>query len=383
MVVLRDLSQAFATWSDLPNLCQDFLHKSQDSLGVVCGAIIFSDGTHYESGTGQPLEHIQPLLDRTASYPVVIEELPPGTLKSTCREAEITLVFALPCREQTAWLLLGEKRSGEPFLSEEIALLESVCRQLAVSIDNLSLLQAKIVLEREVQHREKLAAIGQLAATVAHEIRNPITGAKCLLEQVGDALPAASDDSEYIQLALEDLDRVEQSVGQLLTFARKEDYQFSPHNVTDLIHTTVQSFAAQAKEKDVAVSCPAQTPLEAEAVEVMIDSEKIRRTLLNLLTNALDAVGFGGTIHISLETAGPEVEIRVSDNGQGLNQADQEHIFEPFFTRKEKGTGLGLAIAKKIVEGHGGRLDVDSSPGQGTTFTLALPRQRQMVMAGA
>jgi two-component system sensor histidine kinase HydH len=306
------------------------------AVGIVCGGIIFANGTHYQSGVHRPLEHIQALLDRTASYPVVIEELPPGILKSNCREAEIALVFALPCREQTAWLLLGEKHSGEPFLSEEIALLESVCRQLAVSIDNLSLLQTKIVPEREVQHREKLAAIGQLAATVAHEIRNPITGAKCLLEQVGDALPAASDDGEYIQLALEDLDRVELSVGQLLTFARKEDYQFLPHNVTDLLHTTVQSFAVQAKEKEVAVSCPARTPLAAEAVEVMIDGEKIRRTLLNLLTNALDAVGFGGTIHISIETTGPEVEIRVSDNGQGLNQADQEHILSPSLPAKKK-----------------------------------------------
>jgi signal transduction histidine kinase len=240
-----------------------------------------------------------------------------------------------------------------------------------MALDNLCLIQAKIALEREVQHQEKLAAIGQLAATLAHELRNPITGAKCLLQQVEEGMNGTPQGKEYVQLALQDLERVEQSVSQLLTFARKEEYRFAEHNVTELVGSTIHSFAAQAQERGVSVQLPDGTPVWAA-----IDSEKIHRTLLNLLTNALDAVGEGGTIVVSVYAKGLAVEIHVSDNGRGLAVEDQDKIFEPFFTRKEKGTGLGLAIAKKIVGGHSGHITVASIPGQGTTFTLTLPRQR-------
>jgi two-component system sensor histidine kinase HydH len=277
----------------------------------------------------------------------------------------------LPCREQQGWLLLGEKRSGRPFLSQEIALLEAVCGQLAVAIDNILLIEAKVKLEREMQHREKLAAIGQLAATVAHDIRNPITGAKCLLQQVEEEWNGASQGKEYVRLALEDLDRVERSVSQLLTFARKEEFSFSKHDLTELTETTIRRFLAQMEGKHVNIKLRANTPTWA-----MVDEEKIRRMLINLLTNAADAVNGDGLVQVDVGASEPEVEIRVSDNGHGLTPEAQAQIFEPFFTTKEKGTGLGLAIAKKIVDGHGGRIAVASIRGQGTTFTVTFPRQR-------
>jgi len=265
---------------------------------------------------------------------------------------------------------LGEKYSGRPFFSQELVLIEAACGQLAMAIDNLLLVQSKLALEREMQHREKLAAIGQLAATVAHEIRNPITGAKCLLQQVGDELNGNAQGKEYVQLALEDLDRVEQSVSQLLTFARKEDFQFIEQDVTDLARSTVQRFIAQTSEKAVAVQIQDSAPMWAT-----IDEEKMRRTLLNLLANAQDAVNGNGTITVSLAAAGPDVEIQVSDNGQGLSQEDQKRIFEPFFTTKPvgQGNGMGLAIVHRIVTSHGGMITVDSTPNQGTTFRIYWP----------
>jgi signal transduction histidine kinase len=229
-----------------------------------------------------------------------------------------------------------------------------------------------------MQHREKLAAIGQLAATVAHEIRNPIAGAKCLLQQVEEELNDTPQGKEYVHLALEDLERVEQSISQLLTFARREDYHFTKQDVTELVRTTVHRFTAQAQEKGVTVRLQESPPVWAA-----IDEGKIHQTLVNLLTNARDAVNGNGEIGVSISTAGSEVEIRVNDNGPGLAPEDHEKIFAPFFTRKEKGTGLGLAIAKKIAEGHGGKISVASTPGQGTTFTVALPRHRPDVKVAA
>ncbi len=378
--VLKHFSQRLSSWSDLDGLCRDVVEKITNSLSLTSATIVFADGIQYASDgtTGmQPVIPIQALIQTNDSL-VVIEEAPEGPLKTACTEAQIGVVVTLPCREQRGWLLLGEKYSGRPFFSQELVLIEAACGQLAMAIDNLLLVQSKLALEREMQHREKLAAIGQLAATVAHEIRNPITGAKCLLQQVGDELNGNAQGKEYVQLALEDLDRVEQSVSQLLTFARKEDFQFTEQDVTDLVRSTVQRFVAQTSEKAVAVQIQDSAPMWAT-----IDEEKMRRTLLNLLANARDAVNGNGTITVSLAAAGPDVEIQVSDNGQGLSQEDQKRIFEPFFTTKEKGTGLGLAIAKKIIEGHGGQISVTSTLGKGTTFTLTIPRQRPETRSAA
>ena len=377
---LKHFSQTLSSWSNLDDLCRNSVEKITNSGDLTSAAILFADGTLYSShGTAKALQAVpSQTLTLTKESLLVIEEAPDGPLKTACSEAQVGVVVTLPCREQQGWLLLGEKLSGRPFFSQELTLIEAVCGQLAMAIDNLLLVQSKLALEREMQHREKLAAIGQLAATVAHEIRNPITGAKCLLQQVGDELNGNAQGKEYIQLALEDLDRVEQSVSQLLTFARKEEFQFADQDVNELLRTTIQRFSSHPSEKNVTISFQ-----EQPSVWVAVDEEKIRRAVLNLLANAYDAVHGDGTITVCLAAAGVEVEIQVSDNGQGLSREDQHRIFEPFFTTKEKGTGLGLAIAKKIVEGHGGRISVTSVLGKGTTFTLTVPRQRPETRSAA
>jgi signal transduction histidine kinase len=384
--ILKGFSQTLTTWSDLGGLCRSFAERVTESLGLSSGAILFADGTVYSaefslqvsSATKADISQFCRLLTQKGPRPLVVDELAEGPLRAGCCEKRIGLILPLPCREQRGWLLLGEKCSGRPFLSQEIALLEAVCGQLAVAIDNIFLIQAKIALEREMQHREKLAAIGQLAATVAHEIRNPITGAKCLLQQVEDELSGSAQGKEYVHLALEDLERVEQSVSQLLTFARKEEFHFSEVDMVELVKLTAQRFAPEARRPEPLVRVQERPPLQAT-----VDEEKIRRVLVNLLTNAADAANGNGLVEVEVSASGPVVEIRVSDNGRGLSLEEQERIFEPFFTTKEKGTGLGLAIAKKIVEGHGGRITVASTPGRGTTFTVTLPRQRSIEKAAA
>ena len=369
--VLKSFSQTLTAWSDLSGLCRSFAEKVTESLGLSYGAVLFSDGAAHGTGEEVRLTFLRPRLLQISLPLLVVEELAEGPLRSACNEAGVGLVLTLPCRQQRGWLLLGEKRSGRPFLSQETALIEAICGQLAVAIDNLYLIQSKVILEREMQHREKLAAIGQLAATVAHEIRNPIAGAKCLLQQVEEELNSTPQGKEYVHLALEDLERVEQSVSHLLLFARKEEYHFTEQDVTELVRTTVDRFATQVQDKTINVRLQEGSPVWAA-----IDEGKIHQTLVNLLANARDAVNGNGEIVVSVSTAGSEIEIRVSDTGPGLAPEDHDKIFEPFFTRKEKGTGLGLAIAKKIAEGHGGKISVASRLGQGTTFTVALPRQR-------
>jgi len=384
--ILQGFSQTLTAWSDLEGLCRSFTERVSESLELSCGAILFADGTVYQTKlpsqrrflTQDDAHRFRALLTPNKPRPLVVDELVEGVLKVKCREQGVGLILPLMCREQRGWLLLGEKRSRRPFLSQEIALLETVCGQLAMAADNLFLIQAKVALEREMQHREKLAAIGQLAATVAHEIRNPITGAKCLLQQVEDELNGPTQGKEYVQLALEDLARVEQSVSQLLSFARKEEFHFAEQDMSDMARVTLDRFSEQLQNKDVELRLSGSSSAPAT-----IDEEKLRRVLVNLLTNAVDAVNGNGLIELSVQASGPDVEIRVSDNGRGLSAEEQARIFEPFFTTKEKGTGLGLAIAKKIVEGHGGLMTVASTLGQGTIFTVTLPRHRPDVRAAA
>lgn len=384
--VRKNLSQILTTWTDLERLCASFTEKVTATVKTEYGAVLFADGAvRGLVPSSQPAllrkdetAELCDFLERNDAALVVVEELSHGPLRSACTKTHLGLAVALPCHEQRSWLLLGKKHSRGPFLSEETTQLELLCDELAIALDNFFLIQAKVFLEREMQHKEKLIAIGQLAATVAHDIRNPITGAKCLLQQVGDELRSNSQGKEYVQLALEDLDRVEQSVSQLLTFARKEDFSFSEQNVAELVEITVQRFAAQTHASGVAMKLPENMPILAS-----VDEEKVRRVLVNLLTNAADAVSGNGVIEVSVNAIGSGVEIRVSDNGRGLTPEEQERIFEPFFTTKEKGTGLGLAIAKKIIDGHGGRIAVESEPGQGATFTVTLPRQRSETRAAA
>ena len=378
--ILKRFSQTLASWSNLDDLCRNTVEKFADSLHLTSATILFADGGQYtgEGTRAVPALVPIPLLLAMSDPLMVVEEAPDGPLKTACSSARVGAIVVLRCREQQGWLLLGEKRSGRPFFSQELSLVETACSQLAMAIDNLLLVQAKLALERSMQHREKLAAIGQLAATVAHEIRNPITGAKCLLQQVSEELKENASGKEYIQLALEDLQRVEESVSQLLTFARKEEFQFTEQDVSDLVRTTVQRFLPQTLDKSVSLQLQDSVPVWAP-----IDEEKLRRMLLNLLTNACDAVEENGTIEVGVTTTNTQVEIQVHDNGPGLSSETQGKIFEPFFTTKEKGTGLGLAITKKIIEGHGGRIAVMSTPGQGTTFTLILPRQRPETLVAA
>jgi signal transduction histidine kinase len=378
--ILERFSQTLPTWTNLEDLSHYTLEKIAESLHLSSATILLADGTQYSHGntTQTPPQFLTQALAYMTDSILVTEEAPEGPLKDACSAAQINVIVALTCREQQAWLLLGEKRSGRPFFSRELTLLEAACGQLAMAIDNLLLIQSKLALERTMQHREKLAAIGQLAATVAHEIRNPITGAKCLLQQVEEELNGNTQGKEYIQLALEDLARVEESVSQLLTFARREEFQFTEQDVSEVIRTTVERFTTQMQDKTVAVEV-----LNTDPVWAAIDEEKIRRTVLNLLVNASDAVNGNGRIEVGVAATGPEVEIRVSDNGHGLSAADQQRIFEPFFTTKEKGTGLGLAIAKKIIEGHGGRIAVASTAEHGTTFTAVLPRHQHSTRVAA
>lgn len=233
--------------------------------------------------------------------------------------------------------------------------------------------------ERRNLEGEHHRSLEQLSARVAHEIRNPITAAKSLVQQMGEDA-AGVDQEEYARVAVAELERVERSISHLLRYAREEETRFDEVVMEDVLASAIETFRDRAARSgiEIAPSFDAAGQLEA-------DAEQLRRVVINLLTNAMDALEEGAVesprIRVSMgeNLAGSEVWVRISDNGRGIDPASREQIFDPFYTSRKEGTGLGLALCRKIVDNHGGTISVQSPlPGTtgGTEFVLTFPRDR-------
>jgi signal transduction histidine kinase len=235
--------------------------------------------------------------------------------------------------------------------------------------------RANVTRERQSIEDRHARSLEQLSAAIAHEIRNPITAAKSLVQQMGED-PTSQDSLTYANVALEELDRVERSISHLLRYAREEELDMSEVRLADVVDSALESFRDRLTRTGVVLE------REVDSNSVMLgDPEKLRRILINLVGNALDALVTTGTpdphIHVMVgeNLAGTEVWARVRDNGPGIDADTLHKIFSPFYTSKENGTGLGLAISKKLVDAHGGSIEATSTPGAGAEFVLTFPKR--------
>ncbi len=241
--------------------------------------------------------------------------------------------------------------------------------ELALVFDAADLLARAVAVERSLAHAEKLAAVGELAARVAHEIRNPVTAARSLAQQLarGSANPA---DVEAAALIVDELERIERQVAALLRFARREDFVFAPVDVGALVRSTMDAFRPRFAAAAVGLELDA-----ADDVVARGDGEKLRQVVVNLVENALDALGEANgdrRLHVAVDRVDGHARLRVRDTGPGVPADALPHLFEPFYSRKATGTGLGLAIVKRTIDAHGGQIAATSA-GEGTTFAIALP----------
>jgi len=223
-------------------------------------------------------------------------------------------------------------------------------------------------LREEMLRLDRLASLGKLSAGIAHEVRNPLTGIALLLDDLHDRSVTGSADQQMIKKAVNEIDRVERLVNALLNYSSPARAEFRVSDLNQVVNDTVLLMRRPAKRNGVSIL------LECGEIAVFrFDPEKIRQALLNIIRNAVEALPAGGSVRISTQACGETAVITVSDNGAGIREDDLSLIFEPFFTRKGAGTGLGLSITQRIVEEHHGRIQVESSPAGGTTFTILLP----------
>lgn len=234
--------------------------------------------------------------------------------------------------------------------------------------------------ERETLHAEQLAAVGQLAAGLAHEIRNPLTSMKVIMQST---VRPQDLDAEDLRVLQEETDRLENSVQMFLDFARPPRLEQRPHNLRDAVEHSLSLVAAQADRLRIKLKyAPPEMPVVVEA-----DVTQLRQVMLNLLLNAFEAVRPCGTIEVVVkqdkepakadcgESQGWGV-VCVIDDGVGLRTEDQSRLFDPFFSTKVTGLGLGLSICKRIIEAHCGEITAHSPPTGGARFTIRLPLSR-------
>jgi two-component system sensor histidine kinase HydH len=226
-------------------------------------------------------------------------------------------------------------------------------------------------LRREVARSQRLASVGRLAAGVAHEIRNPLSSIKGFATYFKERYPDRSEDQQTADIMIQEVDRLNRVVGQLLEFARPVSIKPKPVSLQTLLDDSIKLIKDQAAAKGISI----QTQNNTQVAKVRIDPDRINQVLLNLYLNAIDSMENGGELRVEITGEGPRrnVVIQVSDTGRGISRENLSKIFEPYFTTKSTGTGLGLAIAHNIVEAMGGKITVESDTEAGTTFTIALP----------
>ncbi len=243
-----------------------------------------------------------------------------------------------------------------------LALVDARTAQLNSSLEELSDAQARLVFQ------ERLAAIGQVAAAVGHELRNPLGVLTNSLYLVRTAVPGGDREKieRHLATAEREIGAAVVIVEGLLDFARQSEPDPEVFGLDDLVD---ESLGVAGPPPGIEVR---RQGLD-EIGGVRADRQQLRQVLLNLLTNAYAAMGGTGVLTIEAVAGADGVEIRVTDSGVGMDEETVNHIFDPFYTRKAKGIGLGLAVTRRIVEAHGGTIAARSAPGEGTTFVIGLP----------
>ncbi|NRD68478.1 GAF domain-containing protein, partial [Corallococcus exiguus] len=279
------------------------------------------------------------------------------------------------------FLNLWDERVPEAYASDEIALILEVSERMATVLENSKLYE-------KIRERDRLAALGEMAAGLAHEIRNPL-GAIKGAAQCLDPRKLTGEDGEFLDVIVEEVNRLNGVVTAFLDYSRPLKQNFGPTDLNEVVTRTMRLI-----QNDMPPTAGLAVELDLRLPRSEGDAEQLKQVLINLVQNAVQALGpQPGRITVrtekperfgDLRSAGGEfVEVRVSDDGPGIPADQQTHIFVPFFTTKQKGTGLGLAICQRIVKNHGGSISVQSKMGEGTTFIIRLPALPSEQVEGA
>ncbi|HET9223430.1 MAG TPA: ATP-binding protein, partial [Roseiflexaceae bacterium] len=370
--------RASTGFNDLPNLSRPV------DLGLI--------------GRAFTSHHVQ-LIQSRAEWSVLVRETttddPADLLRALHLEQPPGGAIAVPlvAHDRAIGVLLLLRTSGEgQFAAEARATLEGLANLAAVAILEARSVRAASTLTSQVARLEeqqrtlaerltsaeaamlqgaRLAAVGQLAASIAHEINNPLYAVRNCLYLLEEDLPADLRDSEYLTLARDQLARIAGIIERMRDFYRPARGEMAPHDLNDLLENTLALASLQTRHTAIQMIFAPATDLPA----VLCNGDQLRQVFLNLILNAIDAMPDGGRLTCRTIAGSTVAVVEVQDTGIGISEDIRARLFDAFFTTKPTGTGLGLSICAHIVTQHGGQLTVESSPGQGSTFQVALPFQ--------
>jgi signal transduction histidine kinase len=277
--------------------------------------------------------------------------------------------YRLSREDQDLGLLLVEASSKD--LTPDVwAVLEVLAGQIAIAIDDFRLADENVRLERKVAEGERLAALGQMAATVAHEVKNPLSAIKSIAQVMSEDEQLKTQHARDLSLIIGETDRLNKSVTQLLSFASKQPPAAMPSRAEDLVRRMVALFRADAADRNISLEARVVGGAPLDGIQTAAAGD----ALSNLILNALQSTPPGGTVTVASYVENSFAVFSVSDTGKGVAPENQVKIWEPFFTTRQRGTGLGLAIVRKRMEEAGGsaRL-VPNENGGGARFELRLP----------
>jgi two-component system sensor histidine kinase HydH len=220
----------------------------------------------------------------------------------------------------------------------------------------------------QLRHSDRLASLGQLAAVISHEIRNPLGSIQGAVDILGQGLADTDPKAEFAQIARKEIAALERLTSEILQFSRPSPPKQMPINPREIIEGARRLCADQARRQGIEIDSD-----QVSGACILVDPEQIRQVLLNILINAIQVQPSGGKIEIRVSRASEEVVISIRDSGPGIARENLNRIFEPFFTTRREGTGLGLAISYQLVTNNGGRIRVESPPGEGACFRISFP----------
>jgi signal transduction histidine kinase len=255
------------------------------------------------------------------------------------------------------------------FRQEEVEFLSAVAAQSATAIENARLYRAMLDTQERLRHSERLAALGSMAAGLAHEIRNPLNTMQLLVYAMQQDCPPQSHLRADVEVLQSEIGRLSLLVEQFLDFARPKPPDVQQQKLHEIMEETLLVVSAEAKQRRITLR--KHWPRELPAVGV--DGAQLKQVFLNILLNALQAMASDGTIDVHMHADDTTITTIVRDQGIGIPAEVQPQLFTPFFTTKPQGTGLGLSISQRIVEGHGGCIRVTSRQGEGTAVHIVLP----------
>jgi len=271
----------------------------------------------------------------------------------------------------TASVSFGKKNDEIGDLGRNFNLMVQQLRESREEIERLH--------RTQMSRAEHFATLGELATGLAHEIRNPLAGIAGVIEIVGRDLPASSPAKAVVKDVREEIAQINRILTDLLGTARPRASEMRPSDLNTTVEHAVMLARQQVLSRPIQIEFTPSTDL----LEVEHDSDQMHQVLLNLLLNSVQAIEGAGLVRVAVfaKDGGEDAVIIVSDTGRGISPEHLQNIFRPFFTTKGNGTGLGLSLARRIVEEHRGRIEVASSSGKGTTFSVTLPLHQAVRVA--